>query len=82
MAKCRVCNQEMTAAQGCVMLPITIKGRAYRPIPNDEDKPCHDCGAQPGQYHHPGCDMEKCPRCRMQILSCGCLYEPEEVGNA
>jgi len=24
---------------------------------------CGDCGAPKGGYHHPGCDMEVCPRC-------------------
>lgn len=24
---------------------------------------CHDCGITHGGYHHPGCDVERCPRC-------------------
>jgi hypothetical protein len=33
---------------------------------------CHDCGALTGQLHHMGCDMEQCPFCLDQRLSCAC----------
>ena len=42
--------------------------RSKRPV-------CHDCGARPGMYHGPQCDMEVCPGCGGQRLTCGC---PEE----
>jgi hypothetical protein len=31
---------------------------------------CHDCGAKVGHYHHPGCDLERCPVCGQQALFC------------
>lgn len=34
-------------------------------------KRCHDCGALPGNFHHPGCDWEECPGCHQQMLMCG-----------
>ena len=40
---------------------------------------CHDCDVEEGQLHHPGCDMERCPFCGGQLLSCGCCYEKLEL---
>ena len=34
--------------------------------------PCHDCGVQEGQLHEPGCDMERCPICGRQLITCDC----------
>lgn len=36
---------------------------------------CHDCGIslRRGNYHHFGCDMENCPKCGGQLISCGCF---------
>lgn len=31
---------------------------------------CPGCGAQPGELHRLGCDVEGCPRCGQQLLSC------------
>ncbi len=33
---------------------------------------CGDCGVQTRGWHHFGCDLELCPRCRGQMISCGC----------
>jgi len=33
---------------------------------------CGDCGASEGQYHELGCDLEECPICFGQLISCGC----------
>ena len=34
----------------------------------------HDCGVQEGQLHQWGCDMERCPFCGRQLITCGCCY--------
>lgn len=36
---------------------------------------CHDCGALEGELHDYGCDMERCPFCGNQLISCDCCYE-------
>lgn len=39
---------------------------------------CHDCGVKVGEYHHPGCDMEECPRCRKQYFINDCITEEKK----
>lgn len=41
---------------------------------------CHHCNIEPGNYHHPGCDMERCPQCGGRLMSCSCLDEEENEG--
>ncbi len=62
-----------------------IEGRHYLRIPyGDEEvdwgadkQPCHDCAVVKGQLHVSGCDVERCPRCGGQAISCDCRYEEE-----
>lgn len=39
--------------------------------------PCHDCAAIKDQYHCYGCDVEQCPRCRGQFISCNCKLQKD-----
>ena len=60
---------------------ISLAGAHYARIPfgREADMPtsslhhCGDCGVLQGQLHVPDCDIEQCPRCRGQLMSCGCL---------
>src|SRR5207253_6029125 len=38
-------------------------------------QPCHDCAAIKGELHVVGCDVERCPNCAGQYISCGCNIE-------
>ncbi len=42
--------------------------------------PCRDCAVLKGQQHVPGCEVERCPACGGQRLSCDCDYD-EDVGQ-
>lgn len=42
---------------------------------SDHPESCPDCGAAPGKYHVLGCDVERCPYCGQQLISCPCLEE-------
>jgi len=42
----------------------------------DKNQRCHDCGIlnKPGNPHHYGCDIERCPKCGLQLISCECFH--------
>jgi hypothetical protein len=39
---------------------------------------CGDCAVALGQIHVRGCDIEECPKCHRQLLSCGCQFDEDE----
>jgi hypothetical protein len=86
MGWCVFCEQEMKDPKtiGCSKSPVKFPdGESTPQVPHDgyydgKYYDCGDCGAKHGGFHHPGCDMERCPRCGDQLISCGCLSEDED----
>jgi hypothetical protein len=79
VAVCEWCHCDMLSADECTK-NVTVQfpdGTAALsvPFPDNAIDRCHDCNVKPGANHHPGCDMERCPRCGGQLISCGCLGE-------
>lgn len=85
MVKCKYCNREMTTATGCRCSEFRIDGEwtprirfgrkgdlawGYREFKKDDR--CPDCACRVGYFHHPGCDMEACPKCGEQSICCSC----------
>ncbi len=79
MAICNDCKKDMSHENTitCSFTRIQIGGKKYnRNIEyHDFNDRCHDCNIVNGNYHHFGCDMERCPVCDDQIICCDCEKE-------
>lgn len=77
MAKCRDCGFDMKKAISCEKVYLVKNGKLYKRNTTyyDVNKRCHDCGIinKKGNIHHYGCDIERCPICKGQLISCGCF---------
>ncbi len=80
MVECHECHREMTTAASCTLEVLHQRGR---PIPLTPFRSslaggatrCGDCGVADGGNHHPGCDLQRCPVCNGQLLSCSCRFD-------
>ena len=91
MALCPACKREMLKVDGCtynymesddgreVFKRIKVGDPGDMVAEHCSVDPatyrCGDCGAKWGHYHHPGCDLESCPVCGEQLISCACNLE-------
>ena len=42
------------------------------------DHRCPDCDVDVGEFHLPGCDIEVCPKCAGQAISCRCSRSEDD----
>ena len=89
MSICELCEHEMLDdGASCVVTPVPTDTGVFHPIAFGSERVrgwkadrCGDCGVPPGGFHHRGCDMEECPRCRGQLISCGCDVSESPYDN-
>jgi hypothetical protein len=86
MAICEWCHGEMTVATSCSVNAFHRNGRRFHMVPfgDESGRPtsgdrCGDCGVSRGGWHHPGCDLQPCPACGRQLISCGCRFDEDET---
>ena len=84
MALCSWCLQEMMTATSCAVEALHRDGVWIVMIPHGKMRGnvatgslCSDCGVVPGGWHHPGCDMQRCPLCRRQMTRCGHRFDED-----
>uniref|UniRef100_I2PZX9 Uncharacterized protein n=1 Tax=Desulfovibrio sp. U5L TaxID=596152 RepID=I2PZX9_9BACT len=87
---CPACGQDKRDAESCGGPMIQVAGRVYERVRFGQEQGhrweefdfCPECGVSHGGLHHPGCDIEECPRCRTQYLSCDCGKEDDGPEDA
>jgi len=79
MAVCTWCEREMTIADSCSVEVLHRHGEpvAMIRLGRRAEQRCGDCGTAPGGFHHLGCDMQRCPVCRRQMITCGCRFDED-----
>ena len=89
MVSCQDCGKEMLdpKTETCDLNGLQIETGEILlrdAIQYDDGKRCHDCGIlnSAGNYHHFGCDMERCPKCGGQLISCGCFAKSDTENYA
>jgi hypothetical protein len=81
VAKCKYCGREMLSAAGCAFTTLRIGDEWMKRIRADNPGGrCGDCGARHKMQHHIGCDMEICPKCGHQLISCDCYGSDLQFG--
>lgn len=83
MALCNWCGEEMTTGASCSVAELHRGGVPVPMVRFGDERPkwrgerCGDCGVRRGGLHHLGCDVQCCPVCRGQMMSCGCRFDED-----
>lgn len=76
---CQYCDQKMKNRVGCTLARFDGEDKDRSKFHfNEPSGFCHDCLAPHGEFHHAGCDVERCNECNGQLISCGCYDEEED----
>ncbi len=77
MAVCNWCKKDMSddSTVSCVLVKIKMtEGGSMNPVtyepPDHSSDRCRDCNVLTGGFHHPGCCIERCPKCEGQAITC------------
>ena len=87
---CKLCEQDMNAVDTCTVTTMILKDHYGIQMEFDrsrfhfteESGRCHDCGIKHGEIHHLGCDVERCPRCREQLITCYCWDNDDNASQS
>lgn len=88
MAICDLCSQEMKTAPSCTVGVLHQAGTAFPLLRYGQERGwkrgparCGDCGVRRGGLHHLGCDVQRCPRCLGQLISCDCSFDERPLDD-
>lgn len=76
---CIICNQDIDVLMegGCTQNTAWYpNGDSLPSIPFAGVGYCPICHVKSGYCHHPGCTLERCPRCHGTMPNCGCFDSP------
>lgn len=76
---CKWCNKDMNNSEGCNAHVVKVGKATFVSVVYGKEtnitqpkrrKHCGDCNATRGHRHHYRCDLEECPVCHEQYLTC------------